>query len=124
MRMQYALVDMWRRPAFDRASRNMADEVFRLQPVESLEARRQEVGAGGIAEGVDGPCPAALASAGGKHPGSADLGAIGRRAGCEPALANKFRCHLDKRLGSTDTALKRVAGRNAHGCSVAVLVHG
>lgn len=43
MRMQYALVDMWRSPAFDRALRNMADEVFRVQPVESLEARRQAV---------------------------------------------------------------------------------
>ena len=43
MRMQYALVDMWRRPAFDRALRNMADAVFRLQRVESLEPWRQEV---------------------------------------------------------------------------------
>lgn len=43
MRMQYALVDMWRSPAFDRALRNMADAVFRLQRVESLEPWRQEV---------------------------------------------------------------------------------
>lgn len=78
------------------------------------------MGAGGIAEGVDGPCPAALASAGGKHPGRAGLGAIGRGTRDEPALANKFHCHIEKRLGSTDTALKRVEGRNAHGCSVAI----
>ena len=43
LRMRYKLVDVWRSPALDRALRNLADAVFRLQRVKSLEACRQEV---------------------------------------------------------------------------------
>lgn len=37
LRMRYLLVDVWRARGLDRALRNVADSVFRLQRVESLE---------------------------------------------------------------------------------------
>ena len=43
LRMEYVLVDVWRSPELDRALRNLADAVFRLQRTESLAAWRQEV---------------------------------------------------------------------------------
>ena len=43
LRMKYKLVDMWRSPKLDRALRNLADAVFRLQRVESPEVCQQEV---------------------------------------------------------------------------------
>ncbi|MYC68075.1 MAG: Rpn family recombination-promoting nuclease/putative transposase [Acidobacteriia bacterium] len=43
LRMPYLLVDVWRNRGLDRALRNVADAVFRLQRAESLEAGRGEL---------------------------------------------------------------------------------
>ena len=43
LRMPYLLVDVWRNPGLDRALRNVADAVFRLQRAESLEEGRSEL---------------------------------------------------------------------------------
>ena len=43
LRLKYELVDVWRSPELDRALRNLADAVFRLQRIESEEAWRREL---------------------------------------------------------------------------------
>ena len=43
LQMPYLLVDVWRNPGLDRALRNVADAVFRLQRAESLQAGRSEL---------------------------------------------------------------------------------
>lgn len=58
LRMEYVLVDVWRSPELDRALRNLADAVFRLQRTESLEASRQEVAL--LREWLDGEESASL----------------------------------------------------------------
>ena len=43
IRMRYLLVDVWRSPGLDRALGNVADALFRLQRVGSLEGGKREV---------------------------------------------------------------------------------
>ena len=43
LQMPYLLVDVWRNPGLDRALRNVADAVFRLQRAESLQEGRSEL---------------------------------------------------------------------------------